>query len=242
MNTTNEQPSGALADFDRHSQRVWQFFDCRKEGVFVEVGANHPTLLSQTGFLETQGWSGVLVEPNPELYELLRVRRPRSQSFQVAVGRPDQVGEVDLLMGVSHLHSTLVPMNGDPLLDTKLRVKLRTLDSVLEEAGVARIDFLSIDVEGLELEVLQGLTLEKYRPQLILLEDKHHSYNKYFYLRRHNYRRVKRTDLNDWYVPADSPATAANLNTLKERIRLVKKLWLNAPFDNVYRRLRKIFR
>ncbi len=221
---------------------VWQFFGRRPQGIFVEVGANHPTLLSQTWFLEQRGWSGVLVEPNPELCELLRAQRPRSQTFQAAVGAPDQVGEVDLLMGASHLHSTLAPVLDDPMSGVKVRVPLRTLDSILTDAGVAQVDFLSLDVEGMELAVLQGFTLEKYRPQLILLEEHRRDFKKHFYLRRHGYRLVKRTGLNNWYVPPDSAATVQSLNTAAERWRMWRKMWLNAPFNNAYRRLRKLFR
>ena len=107
----------------------------------MKVGANHPTLLSQTWHLEQQGWSGVLVEPNPELCEMLQAQRPRSRTFQAAVGGPDQVGAVDLLMGTEHVHSTLAPVLDDPLSGKKIQVKLRTLDSILAEAGVGRIDF-----------------------------------------------------------------------------------------------------
>jgi FkbM family methyltransferase len=219
---------------------VWQFFGRRPQGIFVEVGANHPTLLSQTWFLEQRGWSGVLVEPNPELCELLRAQRPRSRTFQAAVGAPEQVGEVDLLMGASHLHSTLSPVLDDPMSGVKVRVPLRTLDAILTEAGVASVDFLSLDVEGMELAVLQGFTLEKFRPRLILLEEHRRDFKKHFYLRRHGYRLVKRTGLNNWYVPPESPATARTLNTPAERWRMWRKMWLNAPFDNVYRGLRRL--
>jgi|ERR1019366_5648130 FkbM family methyltransferase len=221
---------------------VWNFFDCAKQGVFVEVGAKHPTIRSQTWLLEQQGWSGVLVEPNPELCELLRAQRPRSRTFEAAAGSPDQVGEAELLMGKSHGHSTLAPVIGDPLSGVKLRVQLRTLDSILVEAGVERIDFLSIDVEGMELPVLQGLNLEKYAPRLILLEEHRRNYTKHFYLRRHGYRLVKRTDINNWYVPNASPATVRSLNTPAERVRLFRKMWLNVPFKNFRRKIKSLLR
>jgi len=223
-------------------QLVWKFFNCATQGVFVEVGANHPTLRSQTWHLEQQGWTGILVEPNPELCQLLRDQRPRSRTFEAAAGRPDQVGEVELLMGKSHVHSTLVPVNGDPLSGATLRVQLRTLDSMLAEAGVDRIDFLSIDVEGSELFVLEGLNLEKYAPRLIFVEEHRRNYKKHFYLRRHGYRLVKRTDINNWYVPHDSPATVRSLNTPAERLYLFRKMWLNVPLKNLRRKIKSLLR
>jgi FkbM family methyltransferase len=233
------KPMMPVADDNQESRLVWQLFGCAKQGFFVEVGANHPTELNQTWFLEQQGWSGLLVEPNPDLCKLLRAQRPRSRTFQAAVGNAEQVGDVELLMGESHVHSTLKPFLDDPLSGTKIKVPLRTLDSILAEAGAGRIDFLSIDVEGMELAVLQGLNLEKHSPRLILMEEHRRDYKKHFHLRRHGYRLVKRTGLNNWYVPPDSPATARSLNTPGERWRLFRKMWLNAPFDNGWRKLKQ---
>jgi hypothetical protein len=107
---------------------VWKFFQCAKRGTFVEVGANHPTLESQTWLLEQEGWSGVLIEPNPGLCELLRAQRPRSKVFQAAVGSPDQVGEVDLQIGTHHGLSTIVNTLGQSLSGVKVKVPLCTLD------------------------------------------------------------------------------------------------------------------
>ena len=221
------------------SRLIWDFFEHASQGVFIEVGANHPVQENQTWFLEQQGWSGILIEPNPELFKLLCEQRPRSQVIQAAVGA--QMGEVDLLIGVNHLHSTLAPVLGDPLSAEKVRVPLRTLDSIIAKSGIKKIDFLSIDVEGMELQVLLGLNLEKHRPELILLEEHRRDYAKHFHLRRHGYRLVRRTGRNNWYVPANSPASVRSLNTTAERFQLWRKMWLNPPFDQLKRRIRKWF-
>jgi len=220
---------------------VWNFFKQSRSGMFVEVGANHPTKENQTWFLEQQGWAGVLVEPNPDLFRLLCEQRPRSRAVQAAVGAPGQPDEVELFLGMDHLHSTLAPVLGDPMSGKTVRVKLRTLNSILAEIGVTKIDFLSIDVEGMELAVLQGLDLDRYTPQLILLEEHRRDYTKHFYLRRHGYRLVRRTGRNNWYVPPDSAATVRSLNTPAEAFRLWRKMWLNPPFDNLKRKIKKRF-
>ncbi len=220
---------------------VWQFFGRAPTGVFVEVGANHPRLLNQTWLLEQNGWSGVLVEPNPKLCELLRTERPRSRVIQAAAGAV--AGEVDLLLGVSDGHSTVAPvLTHSPLSGDKVRVKLRPLDDILADAGVTRVDFLSIDVEGFELEVLRGCELKKYSPRLILLEEHRRDYKKHFHLRRQGYRLVRRTGLNNWYVPETSSVTVGSLNTWRERWQLFRKMWLNAAFDIAYRKIRRGFR
>ena len=225
---------------NNESRLVWEFFQQSLGGVYVEVGANHPVLGNQTWFLEQQGWSGVLIEPNPKLFQLLGEHRPRSRAVQAAVGAKN--GEVDLLLGLDDLHSTLAPVLGDPLSGEKVRVPLRTLDSILAEAGVAAVDFLSIDVEGMELQVLQGLNLEKFAPKLILIEEHRRDYAKHYHLRRQGYRLVRRTGRNNWYVPPDSAATVGSLNTPTEAFRLWRKMWLNPPFDNLKRKIVNCFR
>lgn len=228
------------ASHQTEQRLVWDFFDHRPHGVFVEVGANHPTRENQTWFLEQQGWTGVLVEPNPDLFEMLRTQRPRSRAVQAAVG--EREGEVELLLGENDLHSTLSQVLDDPLSGKSIKVKLRTLDSILKEAGFAGVDFLSIDVEGMELQVLQGLDLKRVSPQLILLEEHRRDYAKHFHLRRHGYRLVRRTGRNNWYVPAHSPATVRSLNTPAEAFRLWRKMWLNPPFNRLKRKMRSLFR
>ena len=146
------------------------------------------------------------------------------------------------MLGVIHQHSTLAPLLGDPLTGEKIRVPLRTLDSILTKAGVSKIDFLSIDVEGTELQVLQGLNLEKYAPDLILVEEHRFDYAKHKHLRRHGYRLVRRTGWNNWYVPSHSPVTVRALNTPAEALRLWRKMWLNPPFNNLKRRIKHQFR
>ncbi len=215
---------------------VWDFFGQKTDGVVVDVGASHPTILSQTWMLEQKGWTGVLVEPIPEMFKLLCEQRPRSRAVHAAAGA--EPGEADLFLGVIHQHSTLNPVLGHPLTGKKVRVKVRTLDSILAEMGVSVVDFLSIDVEGMGLPVLQGLNLEKYAPRLILMEEHRHDHTRHNHLRRHGYRLVRRTGLNNWYVPVASAVTVWTLNTPGEVFQLWRKMWLNPPFDRLKRKIK----
>src|ERR1043166_6956973 len=71
---------------------LWKHFGARRDGFFLEAGANHPTKCSQTFLFEQNGWRGILVEPIPQNCELLRQKRPRSRIFQFALGAPEQRG------------------------------------------------------------------------------------------------------------------------------------------------------
>ncbi len=74
-------------------QLVGEFFDRKRNGLFVEVGANDPHSGSQTWLLEQNGWCGILVEPQAALCEKLRRERKNSQVFQVACSGPEREGE-----------------------------------------------------------------------------------------------------------------------------------------------------
>ena len=216
---------------------VWEFFGRRQCGFFIEVGANHPTLLSQTYLLECHGWSGILVEPNPACCEDLRETRLGSTVVQAAVGSPEQVGQalLNIPEGPGHAFiETGLEWAAGPVVRTE-KVTVTTLNDVLEKAANPRIDFLSIDVEGMEGHVLRGLDLGRHRPALILVEDHLTTLGVHFYLRRRRYRLVRRTGLNNWYVPCETRFRMAFV----ERFRLFRKLWLSHPFRRLRLALRR---
>jgi hypothetical protein len=101
-----------------------------------------------------------------------------------------------------------------------------TLDALLEAEGNPRIDFVSIDVEGAELEVLQGFSLERHRPTLVLVEDGVRNLDKHRAMTARGYKLVKRTVLNNWYVARETRFT---LTTLGERLELFRKMYLATP-------------
>jgi hypothetical protein len=91
-----------------------------------------------------------------------------------------------------------------------IEVPIRTLDSILTEAGTPeQFDFLSIDVEGHEIEVLRGFDIAWWRPQLILLEDHVADLARHRYLKAAGYRLIRRYENNGWYVPRGSLAGSA---------------------------------
>jgi hypothetical protein len=106
-----------------------------------------------------------------------------------------------------------------------LEVRTRTLDEILTEAGTKRVDFVSIDVEGHELEVLDGFDLSRWRPRLVLIEDLLLHIRLHRYLARQGYRVFRRTGINNWYVPADKLPGLG----IYGRWQLLNKLYLGTP-------------
>jgi len=120
-----------------------------------------------------------------------------------------------------------------------IEVPVKTLDSILEDAGARPgFDFLSIDVEGHEIEVLRGFDVTRWRPRLILLEDHVRDLSKHRYLSSHGYRIIRRYENNGWYVARGSMDKAS----LADRWEILRKYYLALPFRwlrNLSRRLRK---
>jgi hypothetical protein len=120
-----------------------------------------------------------------------------------------------------------------------VNVPVSTLDAVLKEAGApAAFDFLSIDVEGHEIEVLRGFDIARWRPRLILLEDHVADLSKHRYLKSAGYRIIRRHENNGWYVRDESAGTCQ----WPDRWEIFRKYYLALPFRmarNLSRRIRK---
>lgn len=212
---------------------VIEYFGTGFKGVFVEVGAFMPDALSQTYLLEQNGWTGILVEPQPDRCKELREKRS-SKVYQCACGSPEQAGS-QLMLQVDGALSRVIDTNSPSLQVAKglMPVKLETLDSLLEDNGTAHVHFLSIDTEGFELNVLRGFSISKYRPELIIIEDQGENLANYRHLVTNGYRLVRRTGCNDWYVPAASRGIS---HLSRGRFRLVARLlraWLRETLSKV---------
>lgn len=198
-----------------------------ERGFYVEVGAFEPIFFSQTFGLEQRGWDGLLIEPVPAQAEKLKSRRS-ARVVQVACGSPAQHGQV-LPLYLAGGKTSLLRQSGPTI-----QIPIRTLDSVLAESGVSQIDFLSVDVEGAEIDVLRGFSFEQYRPILILLEDFADDTSRHRFMLEQTYRRVRRTGNNSWYVPAEMEFSLS----LFDRFQLFRKYYLSLPV----RRLKKLLR
>lgn len=160
---------------------LWNRFDRRGDGVYVEVGAFNGVDSSNTYFLEQLGWTGVLVEADPEQAEKCARARPGSRTVHAAAtavaGTIELTRYVDDVywagmmshVGASSEHESR--LDAMPGRTETLEVPAMTLDSILQEAGLTKIDVMSIDVEGSEHQVLDGLDLARWRPQVIVIEN-----------------------------------------------------------------------
>lgn len=226
-------PEHLLKIEEAEKAAIRDYFGNKTGGVFVEVGANEPDAPeSQSWHLETKlGWTGLLVEPIPFLAEKARLTRPHSVVCQNACTSPDKIGPMQLLIPRNRGEQVTGHASVEANIDEhnysdfdRIDVEAVTLEMLCNTHHVDRIDLLSIDVEGAELEVLQGANLAASRPQLILLEDKHLYLSKHRFLKRAGYRLAQRLNRNSWYIRAGAPMPAVPWTS---RLRLWKRMYIS---------------
>ena len=211
-----------------------------RTGAFIEAGANHPVLGSQSYPLAQRGWTGILVEPQRKFHPLLIAQRPEAYIVHAACTAKD-TGEVLKLHIPSHDGlATLLPNQDEPdvVYDSVETVPTRTLDSIVDEwrrvtGTTVPIRFLSLDVEGYELEVLRGFSLQRHLPDLVLIEDKLADLSKHRHLVSQGYKLVRRTSVNNWYIPRSHRAPSRSVG---EIVRLYNKVFWGLPFRQMRRR------
>jgi FkbM family methyltransferase len=163
----------ALFEMDRKLEALMPW----PGGTFLEAGAHDGYTQSNTYFLERhRGWSGVLIEPVPELRAKCVARRQHSRVIGCALVGPDYAdpeitihfGDLMSTVGAdTHAASGLAVVGRNAY---SVDVPARTLSSVLEEAAVGGLDLMVLDLEGQELEALRGLDLGRHAPRHLLLE------------------------------------------------------------------------
>src|SRR4051794_2836077 len=227
----------AIFPADAEDRLKAEFFSATPAGFFVDVGANTPQDGSQTFALERRGWNGVLVEPQPDLAERLR-RERRVKVYAVACSCPHNAGKT-LTLYLAGIQSSLKPdfyaagMHRSGAID----VPIMTLDQILTDAGApSAIDFVSIDVEGHDIEVLDGFDLARWRPRLLLVEDVVQDLKLHRTLTARGYRWFRRTGINSWYVPADAPDRVGPAGWLQ----FIRKYYLGLPFRILREKKRRL--
>jgi FkbM family methyltransferase len=261
MTTEETAMSSAQESYSQHGEdRVLAGIFGNKIGTAVEVGAYDGVTLSNTYYFEKQGWTTILVEPLPYLVEKIKKSR-KALVYQCAASSAPGTATFNIVTGGEHLEliSTL-----EDSLDfrkavenrhgkiEKIAVPVRTLDSILEDANVHEIDFITIDVEGHELNALQGLTLSKWKPRIVILEDNFLGADPTVteYMARNGYVCFKMTHCNMWYAKKDDRELAKvrfvlfqQLRMFKSRIhsnskRAIKKILPEAAVNSIKRVLR----
>lgn len=152
---------------------------------YLDIGANEPRFISNTYYFYEHGSRGVLIEPNPYLFKKLLSQRPKDTVVNTGIGFDETTTEADFYLfpnyanGLSTfskkeaLHWQEVGMKGMGKipLDKIIKMRLTPVNKILDEyfKGTSP-NIISIDVEGLDLEILKTLDFDKYKPEVICVE------------------------------------------------------------------------
>ena len=193
---------------------VRDFFNDRRGGVFLDVGASHYRHESNTYYLETAlGWSGVAIDALPQFGQGYAQHRPRTAFVNAFVSdRAD--ARATLFVGLDNTEVSSTRPEFTEQFTTRLRpvdVMTTTLDLVLAQRQVDRVDFVSLDIELHEPQALAGFSITRFKPALVCVEA-HPEVRQALldYFQASNYRLVGKylrlDTLNLWFQPADGPA------------------------------------
>jgi len=143
-------------------------------GRYIDVGAEHPESGSVTNYFYNKGWSGINIEPMTSYWNKLVENRPRDINLNVLIGASE--GEVPFFeIERTGLSTMKTPPDIDSLEKlgfsrTETMKPMTTLKHIVEKYGFESVEFLKIDVEGAEKEVLEGADFSTFRPKVIVIE------------------------------------------------------------------------
>jgi FkbM family methyltransferase len=214
----------AESDIDRVVQD--KYLRDRQPGVLIEVGAAGPEHLSIGKSFRELRWRVISIEPNPVFCEAHR--KAGNEVLQYACGDHDADGVPFTVVdsgGVEYLGAPVtyesfssLGMRGEfvqlyrDLIEQKkvdphqssINVNVRRLDTILHEhmPTLRAIEVLAVDVEGWELEVMKGFSLESYRPRVVILENLFSDPAYHDHMKGRGYRLVDTLPPNEIYIPA----------------------------------------
>jgi len=147
-------------------------------GFYVDIGAHHPKRFSNTYLYYIKGWRGINVEPRPGSKKLFDKYRPGDINLELPVNSLEEeltyyMFNEPALNGFSKEVSGYKDGLGEYKIINEIKMKTRTLKNILDEflPSKQKINFMNVDVEGLDIKVLESNNWEKYKPDIILCED-----------------------------------------------------------------------
>ena len=145
-------------------------FKNKRKGFYVDIGCHHPLINNHTYLFYKKGWSGVNIDIDFSSIDMFNFYRPKDINRQLALS--DKVGEANLYFYHNRAAKNTLSKEFGADSKTIKNIKTDTLTNFLIQNNLSdkKIDFMSIDVEGNELKVLEGLDFKTIKPSVILVE------------------------------------------------------------------------
>ena len=154
---------------------IKEFFQEKKSGIYFDVGCFHPFMYSNTCLLFKKGWHGVNIDINPTSIDLFKIARPNDFNLCTTINEEKK----EFKMYYDHAFSPVNTLDYSYYNNFKNKyfkegtfktVKSKSIEDILKLTEIKRVDFLNIDVEGMDLKILQQLIPSKFKPELISIE------------------------------------------------------------------------
>ena len=147
-----------------------ELFKNKKKGIYIDVGCNHPFIGNNTYKLFKRGWSGINIDLDYTFIDSFNFYRPNDYNLQIGVS--DKNGEQEMYYHHERSAINTLDIKRSSKSILKKNIKTLTLNSIIENSKFKnkQIDYVSIDVEGYELNVLKGFDLNKYQPKALSIE------------------------------------------------------------------------
>ena len=149
---------------------ITKLLNSKNKGIYIDVGCHHPFLNNHSYLLYKSGWEGINIDIDYNSIDMFNFFRKSDVNIQTAV--TDHKGEVDLFFYHNRAAKNTISKEFGSDAKEQKKINSDTLNNIIENSKFknSKIDFVSIDVEGNEMNVLNGFDLKKYKPKLILLE------------------------------------------------------------------------
>jgi FkbM family methyltransferase len=194
---------------------IINYFNGKKNGVFVDIGAHDGITLSNTYVLEKEyGWAGICVEPMPHQYKALIECRDcitvncaiydknGIEKFTMVEydGYPDMLSGISKDITIHHMSGILSESSRMGAQLKYVEVPTRILQEILDENNILEIDYLSVDVEGAELKVMKSIDFNKTSIKVIDFENGEGTSQVRDYLISKGYSFYKRLGIDDIFI------------------------------------------
>ena len=159
---------------DNEDTAVLDYFKDKKNGFYVDVGCYHPIHRNNTYLLHKKNWSGINIDTSQFSIDLFNYMRPNDFNYNCAISNKNEYIKLFYQKELSQL-STIEKDQAETVFQGNIKekeVKAFTLDEILnrDKYKNSKIDFLDIDVEGADLKALEGLSFDKFKPELVCVE------------------------------------------------------------------------
>lgn len=213
-----------------HEPRLLNEYFEGSKNIFIDVGANFPDTSIST-VLEMKGWKGIVIEPQPECIRVLKKYRKCKIVQYACSSKKNQNKSLKLWVAGPQSSLKLEFISPKDRPNKFIYVKVTTLNKILSKNNIKKIDLLSIDTEGTEIDVLDGLNFKRYSPRLILIEDHARDFEKHNYLKKLGYKLFRRTGYNAWYAKTKDALDIS----LFGRLQLLLKYYIGGPLKKFRR-------